>query len=49
MFPHKDEPEYLLLGIDKVTFWGEHTTILDGKVTLEDVRKEIERLQRLSV
>ena len=21
MFPHKDEPEYILLGIDKVTFW----------------------------
>lgn len=41
LFPHKDEPEYLLLGIDKVTFWGEHTTILGWYATSEDVEKEI--------
>ena len=44
MFPHKDEPEYLLLGIDKVTFWGEHTTILGWYATLEDVDKEIREI-----
>ncbi len=44
MFPHKDEPEYILLGIDKVTFWGEHTTILGWYATLEDVEKEIREI-----
>ena len=44
MFPHKDEPEYLLLGIDKVTFLGEHTTILGWYATLEDVEKEIREI-----
>ena len=44
MFPHKYEPEYLLLGIDKVTFWGEHTTILGWYATLEDVEKEIREI-----
>ena len=44
MFPHKDEPEYVLLGIDKVTFWGEHTTILGWYAALEDVEKEIREI-----
>ena len=44
MFPHKDEPEYILLGIDKVTFWGEHTTILGWYETLENIEKEIREI-----
>ena len=44
MFPHKDEPEYILLGIDKVTFWGEHTTILGWYETLENIEKEIKEI-----
>lgn len=44
MFPHKDEPEYIFLGIDKVTFCGEHTTILGWYATLEDVEKEIREI-----
>ena len=43
LFPHKDEPEYLLFGIDKVTL-GEHTTILGWYATLEDVEKEIREI-----
>lgn len=44
MFTHKYEPEYILLGIDKVTFWGEHTTILGWYAALEDVEKEIREI-----
>lgn len=44
IFPHKDEPAYLLFGIDKVTFWGEHTTILGWYTTLENVAKEIQEI-----
>jgi len=40
-FPAKDEPKYILNGIDKVTFWGEHTTILGWYASLEDIQKEI--------
>lgn len=28
LWPGKDEPKYILNGVDKVTFWGEHTIIL---------------------
>ena len=41
LFPSAGEPEYLLFGVDKVTFWGEHTTILGWYHTQEDVQKEI--------
>lgn len=41
LLPGKDEPKYILNGIDKVTFWGEHTIILGWYATLEDVEKEI--------
>lgn len=37
----KNEPKYILLGIDKVTFWGEHTTILGWYETLENIQQEI--------
>ena len=39
--PGKSEPKYILSGIDKVTFWGEHTTLLGWYETLEDIQKEI--------
>lgn len=41
LFPSAGEPEYLLFGVDKVTFWGEHTTILGWYHTQEDVQREI--------
>lgn len=37
-------PEYVLLEIDKVTFWGEHTTILGWYETLENIEKEIREI-----
>ena len=39
--PGKREPKYILSGIDRVTFWGEHTTLLGWYETLEDIQKEI--------
>ena len=39
--PGKDEPKYILNGVDKVTFWGEHATLLGWYATLEDVEKEM--------
>jgi transcriptional regulator with XRE-family HTH domain len=44
--PGKDEPKYILNGIDKVTFWGEHTTLLGWYATLEDVEKEISEITK---
>lgn len=41
LWPGKDEPKYILNGVDKVTFWGEHTILLGWYATLEDVEKEI--------
>ncbi|HWT74271.1 MAG TPA: helix-turn-helix transcriptional regulator [Mobilitalea sp.] len=41
IFTGKNEPKYILIGIDKVTFWGEHTTILGWYEQLEEVEKEI--------
>lgn len=39
--PGKDEPRYILNGIDKVTFWGEHSTLLGWYATLDDIQKEV--------
>lgn len=44
LWPGKDEPKYILNGTDKVTFWGEHTTILGWYATLEDIEKEIKEI-----
>lgn len=44
--PGKDEPKYILNGVDKVTFWGEHTTLLGWYATLEDVEKEISEITK---
>lgn len=44
LWPGKDAPKYLLNGIDKVTFWGEHTTILGWYETLEDIQNEIHEI-----
>ncbi len=41
LYPGKDEPGFLLLGVDKVTFWREHTTILGWYATQEEVQQEI--------
>ena len=42
----KDEPKYVLNGVDKITFWGEHTMILGWYATLEDVEKEISEITK---
>ena len=39
--PGKREPKYILSGVDRVTFWGEHTALLGWYETLEDIQKEI--------
>ena len=44
LLPGKNEPKYVLNGIDKVTFWGEHTIILGWYATLEDIKKEISEI-----
>ncbi|MCI9079452.1 MAG: helix-turn-helix transcriptional regulator [Lachnospiraceae bacterium] len=45
LWPGKNEPGYILNGIDKITFWGrEHTTILGWYATLEDIEKEIKEI-----
>ena len=42
----KDEQKYVLNGVDKITFWGEHTMILGWYATLEDVEKEISEITK---
>ena len=39
--PAKEQPKYLLLGVDKTTFWGGHTIQLGWYETDEDIQKEI--------
>lgn len=41
LWPLKNEPKYILFGVDKITFWGEHTVILGWYSLLEDIEKEI--------
>lgn len=45
-FPGTDEPRFILNGIDKVTFWGEHTTTLGWYATEDDIHKEIEAINQ---
>lgn len=40
----KDEPKYVLYGIDKVSFWGEHSVMLGWYATLEDIQNEIKEI-----
>ncbi len=42
--PGKDGPSYILNGIDKVTFWGEHSTILGFYENATDVQKEMDSI-----
>lgn len=44
LFPTKKQPKYLLLGVDKVTAFGEHTTQLGWYKTEEDIQKEISEI-----
>ena len=44
LFQGKDEPKYILNGIDKVTFFGEHSVILGWYKNLEDINKEINQI-----
>ena len=37
----KNEPKYILNGVDKVTFLGEHTNTLGWYTTEEDIKREI--------
>lgn len=42
--PSKQEPKYILFGVEKVTFWGEHTTLLGWYASEEDIQKEIKEI-----
>ena len=44
LWPAKNEPRYILNGVDKVTFWGEHTVILGWYAPKEDCEKEIKAI-----
>ncbi len=46
LLPRADEPKYILYGIDKVTFWGEHTTLLGWYASLKDVEQEITEITK---
>lgn len=39
--PTRSQPKFVLWGIDRVGFWGEHKTILGWYESEEDVQKEI--------
>ncbi len=41
LLPGKNEPRFVLNGVDRVTFWGEHTTILGWYASEEDIAGEI--------
>lgn len=45
-FPGKDEPRFVLNGIDKVSFWGEHATTLGWYATKDDIQKEMEAINQ---
>lgn len=38
---HGDGPSHILFGVDSVTFWGEHTTLLGWYSSEESIQKEI--------
>jgi transcriptional regulator with XRE-family HTH domain len=42
--PGKNEPRYILLGIDKVTFWGEHSSILGWYEAKDAIEQEISEI-----
>lgn len=41
VFANGKAPAYVLLGIESVTFWGEHSIILGWYKTAEEIQKEI--------
>lgn len=42
--PKRGEPEYLLLGVDRITFLGEHTTILGWYADEAAIMKELDEI-----
>ena len=42
--PGRNEPRFILNGIDRVGFWGEHTVLLGWYATEDDVRREIKEI-----
>lgn len=44
VFPAKNEPAYILQGIDRIGFFGAHTVILGWYEDEETVRKELEEI-----
>ena len=44
LLPTKDQPKYILYGIDRVGFWGEHLNTLGWYASLEDVKKEMKAI-----
>lgn len=43
-FPAKNEPKFILFGVDSVSFWGEHTTILGFYKSADDINREIKEI-----
>lgn len=39
-----DEPKYMLMGIDGLSFWGENSTFLGWYASEENIKKEIESI-----
>lgn len=40
----KDEPKYILYGIDSISFWGEHNTLLGWYESLDKIEQEIKEI-----
>lgn len=45
LWPGKDEPKYVLNGVDRVGFWGEHVVLLGWYATSEEIEKEIKEIE----
>lgn len=44
--PGKNEPRFILNGIDRVSFWGEHAVLLGWYASEEDIRREINEINK---
>jgi len=44
LMPGKNQPRFILNGIDRISFWGEHAVLLGWYVSEEDVQNEIREI-----
>lgn len=44
--PAKGEPKCILNGIDRITFWGEHSVLLGWYAEKEDAEKELKEISK---